>query len=94
MGRDTKYGEWIKFIDASESIFEIFYTTQASVTTNSIDISDSGIKKMRIDTGVADKGRNIYIRIVSPNRFEYLVSDEEGIKNENYKTDDIQGKDI
>jgi hypothetical protein len=94
VGRDTKYGEWIKFIDASESIFEIFYTTQASVTTNSIDISDSGIKKMRIDTGVADKGRNIYIRIVSPNRFEYLVSDEEGIKNENYKTDDIQGKDI
>ena len=93
VGRDTKYEEWIKFIDASESIFEIFYTTQASVTTNSVDISDSGIKKMRIDTGVADEGYYIYIRIVSPNRFEYVVADEEGVKNGNYKTG-IHGKDI
>ena len=93
VSRDAKYGEWIKFIDASESIFEIFYTTQASVTTNSVDISDSGIKKMRIDTGFADENCYIYVRIVSPNKFEYVVADEEGIKNGDYKTQ-IQGKDI
>lgn len=93
VSRDAKYGEWIKFMDASESIFEVFYTTQASVTTNSIDISDSGIKKMRIDTGLADENCYIYIRVVSPNRFEYVVADEEGVKNGNYKTQ-IQGKDI
>ena len=93
VSRDAKYGEWIKFMDASESIFEVFYTTQASVTTNSIDISDSGIKKMRIDTGLADENCYIYIRVVSPNRFEYVVADEEGVKNGDYKTQ-IQGKDI
>ena len=93
VGRDTKYEEWIKFIDASESIFEIFYTTQASVTTNSVDISDSGIKKMRIDAGFVEENCYIYIRIVSPNRFEYVVADEEGVKNGDYKTQ-IQGKDI
>lgn len=93
VSRDTRYEEWIKFIDASESIFEIFYTTQASVTTNSVDISDSGIKKMRIDTGFADENCYIYVRIVSPNKFEYVVADEEGIKNGDYKTQ-IQGKDI
>jgi hypothetical protein len=93
VSRDTRYEEWIKFIDASESIFEIFYTTQASVTTNSVDISDSGIKKMRIDTGLAEENCYIYIRVVSPNRFEYVVADEEGVKNGDYKTQ-IQGKDI
>lgn len=93
VSRDAKYGDWIKFMDASESIFEVFYTTQASVTTNSVDISDSGIKKMRIDTGFADENCYIYIRIVSPNKFEYVVADEEGIKNGDYKTE-IQGKDI
>lgn len=93
VSRDAKYGEWIKFIDASESVFEVFYTTQASVTTNSVDISDSGIKKMRIDTGFADENCYIYVRIVSPNKFEYVVADEEGIKNGDYKTE-IQGKDI
>ena len=93
VSRDAKYGEWIKFIDASESIFEVFYTTQASVTTNSVDIGDSGIKKMRIDTGFADENCYIYVRIVSPNKFEYVVADEEGIKNGDYKTE-IQGKDI
>ena len=93
VSRDTRYEEWIKFIDASESIFEVFYTTQASVTTNSIDISDSGIKKMRIDAGFVDENCYIYIRIVSPNRFEYVVADEEGVKNGDYKTE-IQGKDI
>ena len=93
VSRDTRYEEWIKFIDASESIFEVFYTTQASVTTNSVDISDSGIKKMRIDTGLAEENCYIYIRVVSPNRFEYVVADEEGVKNGDYKTE-IQGKDI
>ena len=93
VSRDTRYEEWIKFIDASESIFEVFYTTQASVTTNSVDISDSGIKKMRIDTGLAEENCYIYIRVVSPNRFEYVVADEEGVKNGDYKTQ-IQGKDI
>lgn len=93
VSRDAKYGDWIKFMDASESIFEVFYTTQASVTTNSVDISDSGIKKMRIDTGFADENCYIYVRIVSPNKFEYVVADEEGIKNGDYKTE-IQGKDI
>lgn len=93
VSRDAKYGDWIKFMDASESVFEVFYTTQASVTTNSVDISDSGIKKMRIDTGFADENCYIYIRIVSPSKFEYVVADEEGIKNGNYKTE-IQGKDI
>lgn len=93
VSRDAKYGDWIKFMDASESIFEVFYTTQASVTTNSVDISDSGIKKMRIDTGFADENCYIYIRIASPSKFEYVVADEEGIKNGDYKTE-IQGKDI
>lgn len=93
VSRDAKYGEWIKFMDASESVFEVFYTTQASVTTNSVDIGDSGIKKMRIDTGFADENCYIYVRIVSPSKFEYVVADEEGIKNGNYKTE-IQGKDI
>lgn len=48
---------------------------------------------MRIDTGFADENCYIYVRIVSPNKFEYVVADEEGIKNGDYKTQ-IQGKDI
>lgn len=93
VNRDIKCNEWIKFIKANRNAFDIFYTTQASVTTNSVDIGDSGIKKMRIDTGFVDKNCYIYVRIVSPSKFEYVVADEEGIKNGDYKTE-IQGRDI
>lgn len=82
--RSENYNEWFKFIDASESIFEVFYTTQASATTNSLDISDSAVKKIRLDTGVKDDNSDIYIRIVTPNEFEYVVSDD--IEHEKYKS--------
>ena len=82
--RSENYNEWFKFIDASESIFEVFYTTQASATTNSIDISDSAVKKIRLDTGVKDDNSDIYIRIITPNEFEYVVSDD--IEHEKYKS--------
>ncbi|WP_249934127.1 molecular chaperone DnaK [Campylobacter sp. RM16190] len=91
--RNQKYNEWVKFINADESKFEIFYTTLASATTNKMNIDENSgsIKKLALETGFKDDGCNVYIRLISPSEFEYVVSDDDGIKNEVYKTEIKKG---
>lgn len=85
--RKQNYGEWIKFIDACESEFEVYYTTQGAVSTNNVSIDDSGISKKILNSGLADKDSFIYLRLASPNEFEFVVSNDDSIKDEIYKTE-------
>lgn len=84
--RDEPYNKWIEFIDASEDTFEVFYSSQSIVTTNKIPISDDSIKKLSLKIDTVDEDAFVYIRLVSPNEFEYVVAKEEGIKNNKYLT--------
>jgi hypothetical protein len=82
--RNTEFDKWVRFLDASEDIFEVFYSAQSSVSTNKSSIHDSSIKKMRLKTDIADEDAFIYLRIISPTSFEYVVAGEEGILTDHY----------
>ncbi len=82
--RDCPYNKWVKFLDASESQFEVYYTTQASAANNNLSLTDHAIKKKPLETGVNNPHAFIFIRLVSPSAFEFVVATDEGLADENY----------
>ncbi len=82
--RDCPYNKWVKFLDASESQFEVYYTTQASAANNNLSLTDHAIKKKSLETGVNNPHAFIFIRLVSPSAFEFVVATDEGLADENY----------
>ncbi len=82
--RDHPYNQWVKFLDASESQFEVYYTTQASAANNHLSLTDHAIKKKSLETGVSNPHAFIFIRLVSPSAFEFMVATDEGLAGENY----------
>lgn len=84
MSRDAEYGKWIEFIDASESDFEIFYTSLPEATTNRMDIKRVKRVPCRIKAPCSDESVNIYLRAVEPDVLEYAVGKCEDVRNERY----------
>ncbi|GMB90544.1 hypothetical protein NHP190002_12460 [Helicobacter ailurogastricus] len=82
--RDHPYNKWVKFLDASESQFEVYYTTQASAANNHLSLTDHAIKKKSLETGVSNPHAFIFIRLVAPSAFEFVVATDEGLADENY----------
>jgi len=70
--RDYSYNEWYKFINASDD-FEIYYTASPLAITNNLPIRDNSIKKLRISIPNKDANKNIYIRLISSDGFEYGI---------------------
>jgi len=75
--RDSEYGNWYEFIDAGDD-FEIYYTSSPLAIKNSLPIKDNSIKKVRlsIPTDMRDENKSIYIKLTSPNSFEYGIGDD------------------
>ncbi|WP_233704795.1 hypothetical protein [Helicobacter felis] len=80
--RDQPYQEWVKFLDASESRFELYYTLQTN--PYNCHLSDPAIKKKSLETSVSDRHAFIFIRLSSPTAFEFVVATDEGRANESY----------
>jgi hypothetical protein len=79
--KETPYNKWIRFIDAGQTDFEVYYTSLASATTNSMSIKDSTIKRKSLKIKQTDTNKDVYIRFVNPTTFEYGVgSSEKNIK--------------
>jgi len=88
--RDEEYGKWIEFTDASVDSFEVYYSSQSIVTQNNIKVSDNGIKKLILDTGIEDDDAMIYVRVVSPTEFEYVVAYEDELGDAKYLMDIVK----
>jgi len=59
--RDTAYNQWLTFIDASEDVCEVYFSSSDIVSSNQIDITDDSIQKkqLRLDkTHVSTANRN------------------------------------
>lgn len=84
ISRETAYNEWILFIDAIEKTFELFYTMQPLASTNNVDIGDSSIKKMILSIDKTDESAFVFIRVIEPAVFEYVVAYENEIKTQKY----------
>jgi hypothetical protein len=75
--RDSEYGKWYEFIDAGDD-FEIYYTSSPLAIKNNLPIGDSSIKKVRVSIpdNMRDDDKSIYVKLISPNSFEYGVGDD------------------
>ena len=80
--REATYGEWVEFIDAGEEDFEIHYTDLPEASSGRLDIEETKRLKLRIEEENEDA--YIYIRAVSPSKIEYVVADEDEIKEGKY----------
>ncbi|WP_023604342.1 molecular chaperone DnaK [Aliivibrio logei] len=82
--RETPFNQWVDFIDASDDVFEVYYTEQPSVTTSKVAITDSSIRKKIIKLDVIDEEAMVYVRTVSPTTVEYVIAYEDDIQNNQY----------
>ena len=73
ISKEQEYNQWIEFIDASYNEFEVYFTSLSSATTNSMSIKDSTIQRKILKIKEIDENKNIYIRLINPNIFEYGV---------------------
>jgi hypothetical protein len=80
--REDDYGKWHLFIDASEEDFELYYTDLPEASRNQLAISQAYRKKCKVD--FINDSANVYVRMVSPTKIEYVVAEEEGIEQEDY----------
>ncbi|WP_240451693.1 hypothetical protein [Helicobacter sp. L8] len=83
--KNQPYNKWLEFIDASESRFELHYTAQTSA--HALSPTDPAIKKKTLETGIADPNAFIFVRLVSPSEFEFVVATQEGLESGEYLTE-------
>ncbi len=69
---DAEYGKWVRFIDAGETDFEIYYTSLPIASKLAVEDASVHMRLCRIPQ--ADLSADIYIRPVSPQDIEYCVS--------------------
>ncbi|MCK8132216.1 hypothetical protein [Pseudoalteromonas sp. 2CM28B] len=82
--RENKFNEWVEFIDAGYQKFELYYSEQPTSSTGKVLASDDSIKKKSIKLDLTDDEAMVYIKIISPTQIEYVIADEQGIKNNIY----------
>ncbi|WP_120945580.1 acetate and sugar kinases/Hsc70/actin family protein [Helicobacter labacensis] len=87
VARNQPYNQWVQFLDASESHFEVYYTSHASASTNTLSLEDSAIKKKALETGMVSDRAFIFVRLVSPSEFEFVVATQEGLESGEYLTE-------
>lgn len=91
--REVSFNQWVEFIDAGYQKFELFYTDQPTSSTGNVAITDSSIKKKSIKLDMTDDEALVYIRVVSPTKIEYVIANEDEIKNNVY-VNDIQSLEL
>ncbi|ATC82650.1 hypothetical protein [Pseudoalteromonas agarivorans] len=82
--RENKFNEWIEFIDAGYQKFELYYSEQPTSSTGKVLAADDSIKKKSIKLDLTDDDAMVYIKIISPTQIEYVIADEQDIKNNIY----------
>ncbi|WP_233711852.1 hypothetical protein [Helicobacter salomonis] len=90
VARNQPYNEWVQFLDASESHFEVYYTSHASASTNTLSLEDSAIKKKALETGIVSENGFIFVRLVSPSAFEFVVATQEGLGSGEYLSEVVR----
>ncbi|OON96692.1 MAG: hypothetical protein ATN36_05000 [Epulopiscium sp. Nele67-Bin005] len=74
----SNYEDWIKFIDASEKVFEMYYTTTPEASTNTLKIAETTKLRVRLENEYDDDNIDVYVRPISPSAIEYMVASVEG----------------
>lgn len=82
------YGNWVKFTDATEENFTLFYSRLPSVVMGDTPITNVERKLCYLDETFSHGF--VYFRAVSPSEVEYVVATEEGILQEDFLTQAVK----
>ena len=77
------YNTWYKFIEADDSVFDLYYTTLPECVSGELVVDgNAAVKRLRCDVDVVDEVASVYIRAIDPHTLEYVVArnDDEKIQ--------------
>jgi len=84
LDRQTPYQQWVKFIDARCSDFELYFSSVSAVSTNKTPIADNSIQRKRLNIEQPHDDAHVYLRLISPTELEYVVAKQDELANETY----------
>lgn len=74
------YNVWYKFIEADDSVFELYYTTLPECVNGDLAVDgNAAVKRLRCETDVVDDDAYVYIRAVDPHTLEYVVAKDDNV---------------
>ena len=77
------YNEWYKFIEADDSVFDLYYTTLPECVNGELVVDgNAAVKRLRCEIDVVDEDAFVYIRAIDPHTLEYVVAKDSNV-NEN-----------
>lgn len=75
------YNEWYKFIEADESVFDLYYTTLPECVSGELMVDgNAAVKRLRCEIDVVDEEAFVYIRAVNPHTIEYVVAKDSNVE--------------
>ena len=75
------YNEWYKFIEADDSVFDLYYTTLPECVSGELMVDgNAAVKRLRCEIDVVDENAFVYIRAVDPHTLEYVVAKENDVE--------------
>lgn len=87
------YNEWYKFVEADDSVFDLYYTTLPEcVSGNLVVDGNAAVKRLRCEIDVVDEAAFVYIRAISPHTLEYVVAKDDNV--DSFKLGNIVRKEL
>ncbi len=76
------YNIWYKFIEADDSVFDLYYTTLPECVSGELLVDgNAAVKRVRCDVDVVDEAAFVYIRAIDPHTLEYVVAKDDEVEN-------------
>lgn len=76
------YNEWYRFIEADDSVFDLYYTTLPECVSGELIVDgNAAVKRLRCEIDVVDEDAFVYIRAIDPHTLEYVVAKDNNVEN-------------
>lgn len=76
------YNTWYKFIEADDSVFDLYYTTLPECVSGELIVDGNpAVKRLRCDIDVVNEDAFVFIRVVDPHTIEYVVAKNDDVDN-------------
>ena len=74
------YNKWYKFIQADDSVFDLYYTTLPECVSGELVVDgNAAVKRLRCEIDVVDEDAFVYIRAIDPHTLEYVVAKDDDV---------------
>lgn len=76
------YNVWYKFIEADDSVFDLYYTTLPECISGQLIVDgNAAVKRLRCEIDFIDENAYVYIRAIDPHTLEYVVAENDDVDN-------------